>query len=317
MERKPWPQERRNQALSHMFRNFIVGGYVRGEPVLVTAQGTYDFMSLQGWNPDMSRRWRLDILPDDPGARSSHMFPTIDINDDGVDEVLWGERCIEVDTGNELWCADRESWSGHSDIIQPVRDEAGPWFLYTCRESEGPGGRVKLFDAAGREVWADVEEGHMDMGWVARLDENGHTSMAIRIGHKTCGPDGRFHTGRNAFAWRALTGEPVELAFDPYGTLPVDLNGDGLHELVRGIPGQDGAVMMPDGTEQGRIPGQTVLAGRLAEAPGEQVLACEDDGTLTLWCDADAADALGSTARYSHSFYDACMRRDFTARTGL
>ena len=35
----PWPEVDRNQALSHVFRNFVAGGYVRGEPVLVTAQG--------------------------------------------------------------------------------------------------------------------------------------------------------------------------------------------------------------------------------------------------------------------------------------
>lgn len=33
----PWPRPEANQSLSHTFRNFILGGYVKNEPVLVTA----------------------------------------------------------------------------------------------------------------------------------------------------------------------------------------------------------------------------------------------------------------------------------------
>ena len=54
--RWPWPAVDRNQSLSHVFRNFVAGGHVHGEPVLVTAQGTYGDMALQGWRAEMTLR---------------------------------------------------------------------------------------------------------------------------------------------------------------------------------------------------------------------------------------------------------------------
>ncbi|MGH2371025.1 MAG: hypothetical protein ACRDI2_22845, partial [Chloroflexota bacterium] len=115
----PWPNLGGQQSLSHQFRNFITGGHVRGEPVLVTAQGTYHGMFLQAWRPSMAPRWEVRIAADAPGARGSHMCAIADLDGDGAQELLWGERCIELDTGRERFCADREAYRGHSDIVQP------------------------------------------------------------------------------------------------------------------------------------------------------------------------------------------------------
>ena len=45
------------------------------------------------------------------------MCPVVDVNHDGVDEILWGERCIEIQFGKQLFCADETTYCGHSDII--------------------------------------------------------------------------------------------------------------------------------------------------------------------------------------------------------
>ncbi|NLF29808.1 MAG: polysaccharide lyase 11 [Planctomycetes bacterium] len=302
-----WPESR----LSHTFRNFIAGGYIRGEPVLVTAQGTYEDMHLQGRRPDMAVRWTCDIPADAPGARGSHMCPVVDLNQDGTDELMWGERCIELDRGTELFCADRDAYRGHSDVVQPLWDAAaGRWRLYTARESDsGTAPRVVLFDDAGRRLWGDVDHGHMDMGWTARLGDDGrHTAMAIRIGRKTCGPDGRHHQDIGEFAWDALTGRPAPLPFSVYRTLPVDLNGDGRHELVRGIPGGDGAVLDGRGRPLGSVEGTVALAAKLCDHPGEQVFTYRDDGTVALWADADAHDSQAALERYAQPFYRLARR---------
>ena len=81
--------------MSHSYRFFITGGYVHDKPVLVTAQGTYRDMYLQGYGEGMEKRWDIKIPYDDGGARSSHLCPVLDFNDDGVDELFWGERLIE------------------------------------------------------------------------------------------------------------------------------------------------------------------------------------------------------------------------------
>jgi hypothetical protein len=307
----PWPNPSRDQSLSHTFRNFIFGGHVKSEPVLVTAQGTYGDMSLQGWDPDMRQRWERRIARDDPGARGSHMCAIVDLDQDGVQEVQWGERCIELDAGRELFCADRDEYRGHSDIVQPVLDRASNrWFIYTCRESDdGSSPRVALYDSIGQRIWGHLKNGHMDMGWTARLGTSAAPiTMAIRIGKKTCGPDGRFHSDQDEFTFDALTGEPYPLPFGTYGTLPIDLNGDGNHELVRGITGQDGAVFDREGNVVGSVGAPVAMLSKFLDRPGEQLLAYHADGTLRIWGDRNAEDSPRALERYSLPIYAANQR---------
>ncbi|MDF2963665.1 MAG: hypothetical protein K0S39_5400 [Paenibacillus sp.] len=302
----PWVYQDTQQTLSNQFRNFIAGGKVNGEPVLVTAQGTYGNMYLQGWNRDMSPRWEFKVGNDEAGARGSHLCPVVDINQDGIDEIFWGERCIELDTGKELFCADRDTYRGHSDIIQPMRNpNTGEWSFYTIRESDPAASpRVLLYNAAGERLWGDVDHGHMDMGWTARLKDDGsHVAMAIRIGAKTCGPDGRFHQDRDEFVFDTASGEPYTLPFSVYQTIPVDLNGDGYHELVRGVPGGDGEVFDRSGRSYGHVGGTVAMASRFMDMPGEQLLCFYPDGMIRVWADANAEDSARALERYSDPFY--------------
>ena len=309
--RWPWPGPAGNQSPSHMFRNFILGGYVKGKAVLVTAQGTYGPMRLQGWNPDLSRRWEHKVARNTPGARGSHMCPVVDLNGDGVDEVLWGERCIELDAGKELFCGDRKTYRGHSDVVQPVLDAATKrWFFYTCRESGGDvSPRVALFDDTGRRVWGDLDRGHMDMGWVARLGPGGEpVAMAIRVGGKSAGPGGFARTGVEEFTYEALTGRKHVLAGRVFATLPVDLNGDGVHELIRALTGGDGKVLDRTGRVVGQVRGSAAMGSKFLDRPGEQVLTYDADGVVRVWADRNAADNPAARRRYRHPFYAANQR---------
>ena len=132
--------------------------------------------------------------------------------------------------------------------------------------------------------------------------------MAVRIGHKTCGPDGRFHFDTEEFTWDALTGEPYELPFPVYGTLPVDLNGDGYHELVYGIPGQDGTVVDRHGVEVGCVGAPVAMLSKFLDRPGEQILAYHADGTVRAWGDRNAEDRPQATIRFEHPLYRANQR---------
>lgn len=306
----PWPDHNSGQSLSTMFRNFILGGHVHGDPVLVCAQGTYGDMFFEAWNPGLNSRWEMSIAGDSPGARGSHMCPITDLDQDGVEEFMWGERCIELDAGRELFCADRDSYRGHSDVVQPVwSDEAGAWFIYTCREGYTEvSPRVALYDSQGVRVWGHVDHGHIDIGWVARLaPENRHVAAAIRIGGKTCGPDGRFHQDMDEFTFDALTGEQHPLPFAIYQTIPVDINGDGLHELVRGSPGGSGEVLDGTGKILGAVEGTVALAAKFTGHPGEQVLTYADD-VVRIWADRNAEDSPAALARYANPFYRANQR---------
>jgi len=306
-----WPCHRPNQSLSHLFRNFILGGRVKGRPVLVTAQGTYEDMFLQGWNPGMSPRWSSEIPVSAPGARGSHRCPIVDIDGDGSDEFTWGERVLRFDTGKEMFCCDRDTYRGHSDVADPVFDpKSKRWFIYTCRESDDRGApRVALFDDTGKRVWGALEKGHIDMGWAARLGDNyEYVSMAIKIGHKTCGPDGRFHQDMEEFTFETFSGRQIKLPFSIYRTVPVDLDGDGRHELVRGIASGNGEVIDRKGRPIGDVKGPVALASKFLALPGEQLLAYYPDGKLRVWADRNANDTPEAALRYEHPFYRANNR---------
>ncbi len=306
----PWPEIDGNQSTSHAYRNFIQGGFCRGQRRLITAQGTYGEMRLQCWDPQMQPVWTRIIGKDEPGARGSHMFPVLDIDGDGRDELLWGERCIDIDTGRDIWVADREGWPGHTDIIQPTLDRgSGRWRVYTCRENWGrmPGG-VVMYDDRGQELWGIREMGHMDMGWTARLAEDGgHLCYALLIGTKSAGPAG-FQRGNVTEYLFDLAGRQLPVEFPLYNSLPVDFDGDGLHELMYMAGERANLVVDRTGRELYELEGAAMFGGKLLEAPGEQIVTWDGDGTIRIYACPDAADSPEALRRYSQPYYDNACR---------
>ena len=301
-----WPEPEVPQQLSHLYRHFIMGGYINGKPLLITAQGTYGPMRIQAWNSDMSLRWENYLPGNTKGAKGSHVTPVVDINNDGVDDLLWGERCFELDRGNQLFCADENKWEGHSDIIQPVFDNKnGNWSFFTCRESfndQSP--RLVMYDRNGSLEWSDVDKGHMDTGWASRIGNNGEAVvLGVRIGKKTRTAEGETRTEVEEFTYDAFTGERIRLGFDVYTTIPVDLNGDGIHELVKGYFEGDGTVIDRKGKIIGNIGGLSAMACKFTDLQGEQILSYSHDGWLRIWADLNAKDNNKALARYSHAFY--------------
>lgn len=300
-----WPWHLGVMSRGHVALNFIFGGKVRGRPVLVTAQGTYGEMRLQGWNADMSSRWQVEIPEYSPGARGSHMHPLVDINGDGIDEVLWGERCLSLDDGHELFCCDRETYRGHSDMVLPVWNYgSGQWVIYTFRESDlevSP--RVACFDQSGQRIWGDLDAGHMDMGWVARFRERGTVATAIRISFKTSAAAGHVHHDQDEFAYNVFNGGKMHLPFSTYQTIPVDIDGDGFHELARGLYKGSGEILDENGLIMGTVNGPVALAAKFLDLPGEQLLSFSPDGELRVWANHEADDSRAAKARYEHAFY--------------
>ena len=302
----PWPQPAQPQSMSHLYRHFIMGGYVNGEPVLITAQGTYGPMAIQGWNQDMSLRWEHKIPDDVEGCKGSHVTPVVDIDNNGVDDLLWGERCIELDKGTQLFCADEKTWRGHSDIIQPVYNYSdNTWSFFTCRESfNNQSPRVAFYDHNGNRVWADLGEGHIDTGWSARLSKEGEpVVLGVKVGEKVRTVEGERRTGIVENTYEAFSGKKINLGFNVYTSIPVDINGDGIHELVKGYFEGDGTVLDADGNILGNIGGLAAMASKFTGLPGEQILSYSKEGIVRIWADRNAEDNERALSRYKNPFY--------------
>jgi len=226
----PWPKVNPHQGLQKIFRYFINGGYSNGRPRLITAQGTYDNWTMQCWDAELNQLWDRSKVREDPGACGSHMFPVLDIDGDGRDELFYGERCIDIDTGGDILVADEDGWWGHSDIVMPTLDlKTNRWSVYTCRELPQPeeARGVVMFDDHGRELWGHRNMQHVHTGWTARLCEDGtHRCYAMEMDpEKAAVLADHFYD---------VDGNKLESPFPLRTTLPVDFNGDGLHELVCG-----------------------------------------------------------------------------------
>lgn len=303
-----WPQPYKQQEMSRLFRHFIMGGYVHGEPVLITANGTKQYETIKCWNSDMTVRWMYKKTVDTPGCQGSHMSPIVDINNDGVDELLWGERCIELDKGKMLFCADEKTWNGHSDIIEPVLNKkTGKWYFFTCRESDhskpNPP-RVVLYDEKGKRVWGKLEEGHIDTGWAARLGKNGEpVVLGVKIGEKLRSAEGEYRVDIVENTFDAYTGKKIDLGFSVYTTIPVDLNGDGIHELVKGYFEGDGTILDSKGKVIGNIGGASAMASKFTGDDGEQILSYSKNGIIRIWMDKNAIDNHAAKKRYTNPFY--------------
>ena len=323
--RLPWPGlDYDDYTASQRYRHFLAGGHAGGEPVLACVQGTYSKIQFQGLRPDFSLRWETHTPKNGSGARASHNCPVVDYDQDGDDELFIGERCLRLRDGTRLLIADEHVWNGHSDVVAPFWDEScRTWNLFTARETpyaDPAPPRVVAFGPTGRRLWCDLEEGHMDMGWIARTaPDRSPLAYALRLGGKTAGPEGFRRSACEEFFWQALSGQalPPAPAFSAFERLPVDLDGDGFHEFSK-ANNQQGPENVVDlaGRVLGTLPAgaRVVHASKLVAAhPGEQLVAFTPDGRVRiLGCRTgpDLApgepvphDSPAALARYAHRFY--------------
>ena len=313
----PWPKTTQKETQSHRYRYFIAGGYVHGKPVLVTCQGTYTSMYLQGWDPGMKSRWNLVIPDEAPGAKSSHVCPIIDFNNDGIDEIFWGERLLSLDDGSEVFCCDRDKFRGHSDIIIPFTNrEDGKMYIYTVREGhEVPGEqRVWLYDDKGQPVWHRVDSGHMHKGWVANIGENYRkVAMAMRLNRVVI--DGMMRQAEpDDYYFDAMTGEDVTLPFSGRGSdyIPLDFDGDGYHEFyntmleeTENADSDTGWVIDRYGKRIIHIGGRQVRMGKIfKDIPGDQImLFYPQEKTVKVWGCPDVLESEVYKERHKSSFH--------------
>lgn len=298
----PWPKNTLTERIWCCYRFYLVAGYAHGEPVLVTCQGTYGNMYLQGWNKDMGKRWEIVIKDTDPGPRASHVTPVLDINDDGVDELFWGERILSFDDGHEVIDL-APNFSGHSDVVIPYKNlETGEWYIFTCREEEQPGEkRILVFRIDGSVVWSALDAGHMHTAWAANTKDNYGKIIMCKKNSCLSGELGPGDPGETFedFFFDAYTGEKVDflLPYNGYDVLPLDLDGDGYHEFL--CPG--GKILNRHGELLAAFEGRVMRMGRLANHPGEQFMVA--NGTVVeIYADTEAQDGEIMKMRYEGSF---------------
>jgi hypothetical protein len=177
--------------------------------------------------------------------------------------------------------------------------------IYINRETyEKQGPRVGMYDLNGDPIWTAVEWGHIHKGWTGRIGENGELiSVACRITGQMKDQVGRYYTGISEFVFDALTGKPIQYPFSLFDTTPVDVNGDGLHEILRGVAEGKTVLLDRKGNILCEMGGRVAMDSKLLDYPGEQVLTYHSDGHVRIWRDKNALDCDKAKVRYAHPFY--------------
>lgn len=98
------------------------------------------------------------------------------------------------------------------------------------------------------------------------------------------------------------------MPLDAYGRLPVNLNGDGWHETVRGAPVGDrpGDVLDRFGQPVGAVPGRVAMARKILGRPGEQLVVYAPNAALQSVGNAHAEDTPAALERYASRYYRTC-----------
>ncbi len=319
-----WPQNTFNERLSLCYRFYLIAGYSNGKPVLITSQGTYGNMYLQGYGPGMEKKWDIVIPADEPGPRASHLTPVLDFNNDGIDELFWGERLISVEDGHEVICYDRDAYEGHSDIIIPFLNfETKERLLFTCREGadEADVPRVVCFNEDGSHAWNALDEGHMHYGWLATV-KNGDGYRRVVMAMKLVQ-----HFGENSltvddkveYYFDAFTGEILDWSLPCKGSkvVPVDINGDGYSEFFCAEGDDIGWFFDSDGNKLFKIKesfepreGVQVKNGWiLKDYPCEQVMIACEDGKVRIYGDTEAKGSEIFNFRQTYKGYHAFAQK--------
>lgn len=296
-----WPSPTHNQANSYKWRFFLIGGYVAGEPVLVTTQGTYRDMSLQCWNTDMTKRWERYYPDDFNGSRGSHSTPVLDMDRSGIYQFMYGERCISFDDGKELFVLDKDVWGDHSDTVLPFYDEKkNTWNFFTTREKgdDGKFSRSVTFNRDGKHLWEiDEKKGHYHYGWVGNFGLDGERiAMAGRYPFKDEPYPEKTCIGKT---YHAFTGEEIAVKVPMTGTV-LDFNGDGIHEMF-----SKNVLYDHLGNEVLTFDEKVSVVGakKVLNLPGEQLMVALPDGRVQIWADGNARESKMMQKRFSDPVY--------------
>jgi hypothetical protein len=254
------------------------------------------------WNIDnkMKYLWaRLTKRTTLDQYRGTHSLPVSDINEDGKEEILWGERCIG-ETGNDLWAIkERFPYPGHPDVVLAghiMPSQKGKQVYFT-RESGGAQPQkigMYLVDHQGKILWGHWGYHHIDQGWVSRIiaDLEGMQCLGVDIVDKLESATEPWKLIEpRAFLWNSdgkLIGNPPA-SF--YSSVPIDWDGDGVREIV--FP-DNGIIQKYGGPVMEKLSANILWGADLFGDHREEIIAAPGDGKIYIF--SNTTD-VGSPAR--------------------
>jgi len=255
-------------------RNFLAVAHLDGkDPYVIAARGTYKMQRIWAFDKNLHRVWERNLGMDFyyPSGirerlikfwnindkmkyirarltgkaradihRGTHSLPVADIDDDGKEEIFWGERCIDG-KGKDLWVMEEKiPYPGHPDIVFPadiLPSRKGKETYFAREGGAGKNDRIGMYlvDHQGKIIWEHWGYHHIDSGWVGKIaaGQEGMQCLAVDIVDKEEAKEGPWKLiDPSAFLWRSdgtLLGNPPSSWYD---SIPLDWDGDNIREIV-------------------------------------------------------------------------------------
>jgi hypothetical protein len=311
-------------------RNYLAIAHLDGKnPYIIAARGLYKTQKIWAYDRDLHRvwertigndmywpegwrdRWRRFWASDDKVGRlwfritgrrprrarkdldrGSHSLPITDIDDNGKEEILWGEHCIG-EGGKDKWVVDDHMpYLGHPDIVfaahvLPTRPGKQVYYVregWSGRKSDSIG--VLLVDNKGTTLWAHWGLTHVDGGWVAKIDarQTGLQLFGYDVEEKEWTPGTATLRNVTPVVWSAdgqlLSNPPSSWVL----SFPVDWDGDGVREVAL----TDGDVQRYGGPVVASL-GQGLLWGAdLLGDQREEIVAAPGHGRVYIYFNTDS-----------------------------
>jgi hypothetical protein len=281
----PWPHaEGLGDDYNSNSRNYIAVAHLDGKnPHIVAARGLYANQRLYCYDHKMQRVWERVIAD---GTHSSHSLTIADVNDDGKEEIMWGEHCIG-EGGNDLWAIkERMPYSGHPDIVYvaDVLPSNPGKEVYYCREGwYGQRNRrigMMLANNRGELIWAHWYYRHIDGGWVSKIipDTEGMQCFAYDIGGKKISEHG---VKIDTVYQYVFTPEGKIIARPSmHGSFPADWDGDGVREICM----RNGKVSRFNGPAIAQVDSNTIFGADLFGDHREEIVSAPaTDGKVYIY----------------------------------
>jgi rhamnogalacturonan endolyase len=244
-------------------RNFIAIAHLDGKsPAIIVGRGLYNTQVIWAYDNKFNRLWKRSIGKDlyNPinnkwlvkiklrriwnllfrdKTRGSHSLPIADINNDGKEEILWGEHCIGED-GKDLWVVkDRMPYLGQPDIVfaADIRPDIKGKEIFYVREGwyNKKNDRIGmlLVNSQGQTIWSQWGYTHVDGGWVTSVvpETDKPQCFAYDVHDKKWTPGHADLIGASQYLWSAdgkLVSNPPASWIRSF---PVDWEGDGIREI--------------------------------------------------------------------------------------
>ena len=242
------------------------------------------------WNIDDKWKWfvaRIKMKPTVDQYRGSHSMPVVDIDEDGKEEILWGERCIG-ENGKDFWAIKENiPYQGHPDVVFAAHilpSHKGKQIFYGREGWAERKGKIGVFlaDYQGNLLWANWGYHHIDKGWVSKIiaDREGLQCFGLDIVEKEWNESGAKMLGPTGFLWgsdgKLLGNTPISWS----NSFPVDWDGDGVREIVTS---ENGEVRKYGGPVMEKFPAGCLWGADLFGDHREEIVAAPGDGNIYIF----------------------------------